>query len=81
LAWMHMDEWRFYTFADGGVLTLRQTLAEQDASYRLASWGVGSRFRFREHYNGSLDMGVPLIGQGDVAVHDLLFTFRLYADF
>jgi len=81
LGWMHVDEWRFYTFADGGVLTLRQTLAEQDSSYKLASWGLGSRIRFREHFNGSFDMGVPLIGQGDINAHDLLFTFRLYADF
>ena len=76
-----LDEWRFYAFADGSVLTLRDALPEQDTSFKLASWGVGSRVRFHQHYNGSFDVGVPLISQGKTNVHDLLFTFRLFAEF
>lgn len=78
---LHLDEWRFYAFADGGALTIKNALPEQVAHYSLASWGVGSRIRFGQHYNGSLDMGVPLIGQGETDVHDLMFTFRLFAEF
>jgi len=76
-----LDEWRLYAFTDGSVLTLRDALPEQDSSFKLASWGIGSRVRFHQHYNGSLDMGVPLIGQGTTNAHDLLFTFRLFAEF
>ena len=81
LAWLRCNEWRFHAFADGSVLTIRQALPEQDASFKLASWGVGSRVRFREHFNGSFDVGIPLIGQGETNVHDVLYTFRLFADF
>jgi hypothetical protein len=35
----------------------------------------------REHLNGSLDAGVPLISQAETKAHDLRFTFRLWADF
>ena len=81
LAWLHCNEWRFYAFADGSVLNIRNALPEQDANFKLASWGVGSRIRFREHFNGSFDVGVPLIGQGTTDVHDVLYTFRVFADF
>jgi hemolysin activation/secretion protein len=76
-----VDEWRCYVFVDGGWLDLRQPLPEQDSDFKLASYGVGSRVRFRQHFNGSFDLGVPLIGQGSVDIHDLLLTFRLWADF
>ena len=76
-----IDDWRFFVFTDGGVLTLRDALPEQTASYKLASYGVGSRMRFRDHLNGSFNLGMPLISQGPVNAHDLLFTFRLWADF
>jgi hypothetical protein len=31
--------------------------------------------------NGSIDAGVPLISTSVTNVHDLLFTFRLWAEF
>ena len=77
----HIDEWRFFVFTDGGYLTLRDALPQQTANFKLASYGVGSRMRFSDHFNGSLNLGVPLIGQGPVSPHDLLLTFRLWADF
>ena len=82
-AWMghRVDEWRFYVFTDGGVLSLRDPLPEQAANFKLASYGIGSRVRFRDHFNGSFNLGIPLISQGTIDVRDLLFTFRLWADF
>jgi len=82
-SWMghRVDDWRFFVFGDGGVLSLRDALPDQTSSFKLASYGVGSRVRFRDHFNGVLNLGVPLIGQGSVNAHDLLFTFRLWADF
>ncbi|MDD5348935.1 MAG: ShlB/FhaC/HecB family hemolysin secretion/activation protein [Chthoniobacteraceae bacterium] len=76
-----VDEWRFYVFADGGWLDLRQTLPEQESNFKLASYGVGSRVRLQQHLNGSFDLGVPLISQGTTGVRDILMTFRLWADF
>ncbi len=75
------DEWRFYAFADGGYLGLIDPLPEQDSTFALASIGAGTRIRFRNHFNGSLDAALPFISQIQTAALDLRLTFRLWADF
>ena len=75
------DEWRIYAFADAGRLTVQNPLPEQVSSFDLASIGVGSRLRLFDHLNGSIDAGLPLIGQSHTQTHDLLLTFRVWADF
>ena len=75
------NEWRLYAFLDAGVLTLNDPLPEQASRFELASYGLGSSFQLLGSLNGSIDAGVPLIGQGVTSPHELLFTFRLWADF
>jgi hemolysin activation/secretion protein len=75
------NEWRFHAFVDAGVLTLNSPLVGQQSRFGLASFGLGSRFRFDNHFNGSLDAGVPLIGQAPVNPHEISVTFRGWADF
>jgi hemolysin activation/secretion protein len=81
--WMgtRVNEWRFYAFTDAAILQLRNPLPEQTSRFNLASYGVGSRVQFHDHFSGSFDLGIPLIGQGSVSPHDLLLIFRLWADF
>ncbi|HVS52036.1 MAG TPA: POTRA domain-containing protein [Opitutaceae bacterium] len=76
-----LDEWRLYAFADGGVLGIDEPLPQQAARFYLASYGFGTRLRFDERFNGSLDAGVPLVNQAHTKAHDLRLTFRLWADF
>lgn len=75
------NECRIYVFADGGYMELIDPLPEQDAEFALASVGVGSRVRFRNHLNGSIDAAVPFISQTQTAALDWRVTFRLWADF
>lgn len=75
------NEWRFYLFGEGGWLNLQDVLPEQESQFTLASFGAGTRIRFQDHFNGSLDLGVPLISQTDTKIWDLLLTFRVWADF
>ena len=56
------NDWRAYVFADGGVLTLHDPLPEQTSTFTLASVGVGTRFRFYHHFNGSLDVQRAAVG-------------------
>lgn len=76
-----LNEWRFYVFGDGAVLTINNPLPEQTSSFTLASYGVGSRIRFLDHLNGSLDVGIPLTSQSPTKAHDVLLTFRVWGDF
>lgn len=74
-------EWRVYAFIDAGFLTLNEPLPEQTSRFELASYGIGSRFQLFDHLNGSVDIGVPMIGQGTTSVNEVLTTFRVWADF
>ncbi len=76
-----LGEWRLYAFGDAGLLNVYHALPQQHSYFYLASYGVGSRVRFRENFNGSVDAGVPLVAQSETKPHDLRFTFRLWADF
>ncbi|HVU24589.1 MAG TPA: ShlB/FhaC/HecB family hemolysin secretion/activation protein, partial [Opitutus sp.] len=76
-----VNEWRFYAFTDGAVLTLFDPLPQQKAHFYLASFGVGTRLRFDEHFNGSLDAGLPQYEQIETKPNDLHLTFRLWAEF
>jgi hemolysin activation/secretion protein len=75
------NEWRFYVFADGGRLKLRNALPGQESTFDLFSIGAGSRFRVLNHFNGSADVGLPLTTQGITRVGEVLVTLRFWADF
>lgn len=75
------NEWRFHAFADAGILSIYDPLPAQQGHYGFASVGAGTRFKLKNHYNGSLDVGVPLIDQADADAGDVRVTFRGWADF
>jgi hemolysin activation/secretion protein len=75
------NEWRIYGFAEGGFLTLREPLPEQESRFELASVGVGSRLQLWNHLNASVDAGMPLISQRESRSGEFLLTFRVWADF
>lgn len=75
------SEWRVYAFVDAGILTLNSPQPEQESRFELASFGLGSTIRIFDHFNGSVDAGIPLIKQGQTSAEDLLLTFRIWADF
>ncbi len=75
------NEWRIYGFAEGGMVGIYDALPGQQGLYGLASVGAGTRFLVADHYNGSVDVGVPLIDQADADVGEVRVTFRSWADF
>lgn len=75
------DEWRFHLFADAGVVDIHEALPAQQRSFGFASVGTGTRFKLRNHFNGSLDIAMPLIDQTDASAGDLRVTFRGWVDF
>ncbi len=75
------DEWRFLAFADAGVLGIWDALPSQQSQYNFSSAGLGSRFRIKEHYNGSVDAAIPFTNQLDTDAGEVRITFRGWADF
>ena len=76
-----VGEWRVYGFVDAAYVTINDPLPEQQAHWQLASIGAGSRLRLFDHFNGSIDAGLPLISQTGTDTHSWLLTFRVWADF
>ena len=91
-----VDEWRFYVFSDGGILSLDDPLPETPYQYNLLSVGAGTRIKLLKHLNGSLDLGIPIVVDSlESAVPPGAFvsnpiretpyngrlTFRVWADF
>jgi hemolysin activation/secretion protein len=76
-----VDEWRFYLFGEGGILSIDQALPEQRSTFELASTGVGTRLGLAKHYNGSLDLGIPLLEGVQTRRYSPRVTFRVWADF
>ncbi|MET0311355.1 MAG: ShlB/FhaC/HecB family hemolysin secretion/activation protein, partial [Burkholderiaceae bacterium] len=79
----HADasEWRFHVFTDAGLVGIWEPLPGQQRRFGLASAGAGTRFKAFKHYNGSLDVAVPFIGQSDAEAGEVRVTFRGWAEF
>jgi hemolysin activation/secretion protein len=75
------SEWRLHTFVEGGVLGIYDALPAQQAKFWLASFGVGTRFKYASHFNGSIDLAMPLVDQTEANAGDVRVTFRGWADF
>ena len=76
-----VDDWRFYIFSEGGLLSLNQPLPEQQSKYTLASVGAGTRVKIEKDFNGSFDVGIPLLMGVQTNPYDVLLTFRVWAEF
>ena len=75
------DDWRFYLFTDAAAVSIQDPLPEQAERYSLASYGGGTRITLFNHFNGSLDVAVPLFNQTSTKAHNPFLTFRVWTDF
>jgi len=75
------DDWRFYAFAEGGLLDMQKPLPGQDSGSTLASVGLGTRGRFFNHFNGSLDAGLPVVRRDSGLPLSMSYTLRVWGDF
>jgi hemolysin activation/secretion protein len=87
-----IDEWRVYSFFDGGaVCNVPVAGASTVSQYTLAAYGFGTRARIFSGLNASLDVGVPLNSQPTAApgttpnpsvlAWSPLWTFRFFGEF
>ena len=75
------NEWRFYLFADGGFYSLLDALPQQTNKFELGSIGLGTRVHWHNHFNGSLDLAVPLTTESSTDAFDPRATFRVWGEF
>lgn len=77
----YVQEWRFYAFAEGAQLYLRDELPDQDADYAVASVGLGTRASLSKWLSGSVDWGYPLLDGPNTTKRDSRVHFNLQATF
>jgi len=75
------DEWRFYVFTDAAAVSIQDPLPEQTERYSLASFGGGTRLTLFNHFNGSVDLAIPLFSQTFTKARNPFLTFRVWTDF
>ncbi len=75
------NEWRFHIFGDAGSVGIYDCPAGQQQQYNFASIGVGTRAKVQNHYNGALDVAMPLVEQANAPRGDVRVIFRGWADF
>ena len=76
-----VKEWRVYSFVDAAHLGLVDALAEQKAGYNLWSVGIGTNFQLFTHFNGVLNLALPLADQTNTDAGQLRLTFRAWAEY
>ncbi|MER2555205.1 MAG: ShlB/FhaC/HecB family hemolysin secretion/activation protein, partial [Thauera sp.] len=75
------EELRLRNFFDFGTAGIHRPLPDQDGSYVLYSAGVGATIKLLDHFNGTLDVAVPLTDGPDTEKGHLRTSFRAWGEF
>ena len=75
------NEWRFFGFADAGHVRVQRPLPEQQTRFDVWSYGVGTRFKVFEGFNGVVSYSVPMISQTYTHANTGRVNFRLWGEF
>jgi hemolysin activation/secretion protein len=74
------DELRFFAFADVGQAQIFDPLVDQQSRFDLASYGVGTRMKVLQFFNGTVLFGVPLTTQQVTLAHSARVSFRIWGE-
>jgi len=75
------NEWRMFTFADAGHVSIQRPLPEQQSKFDLWSYGVGSRFKMFNTFNGLLAVAVPMTSQAFTRAGNPRVNVRIWGEF
>jgi hemolysin activation/secretion protein len=75
------NEWRFFGFADAGRAVVLKPLPEQQDRFDLWSYGVGTRFKMLEGFNGMVVYSVPMVSQAYTQQNNGRVNFRIWGEF
>ncbi|WKA26129.1 ShlB/FhaC/HecB family hemolysin secretion/activation protein [Bradyrhizobium roseum] len=75
------NEWRFFGFTDAGTANILKPLPEQQSTFNVWSYGVGTRFKMFDYLNGTLVYSVPMVSQTYSAARNPRVNFRIWGEF
>lgn len=74
-------DWRLFAFVDAGTVMIHEPLEDQTSSYTLWSYGVGTRFKLLEYFDGAITYAVPMIDEGETIATDPRVLFSVSGSF
>uniref|UniRef100_A0ABS3MHQ9 ShlB/FhaC/HecB family hemolysin secretion/activation protein n=1 Tax=Bradyrhizobium quebecense TaxID=2748629 RepID=A0ABS3MHQ9_9BRAD len=75
------NDWRFFTFFDAGYASIQQPLPDQQSSFVAWSYGLGTRFKTFEYFNGMVALSVPGVAQQYTHANSPRVNFRIWGEF
>ncbi|MGY3603727.1 MULTISPECIES: ShlB/FhaC/HecB family hemolysin secretion/activation protein [unclassified Bradyrhizobium] len=75
------NEWRLFAFADAAHVSIQKPLPDQQSAFNLWSYGVGTRFKVFNAFNGMFALSVPMVSQTYTRAGDPRFNVRLWGEF
>ncbi|MGF6337130.1 hemolysin activation/secretion protein [Bradyrhizobium sp. i1.8.4] len=75
------NDWRFFTFFDAGYAAIQQPLPQQQPSFVAWSYGIGTRFKTFDYFNGMVAFSVPGVTQAYTHANSPRVNFRIWGEF
>jgi hemolysin activation/secretion protein len=76
-----VDDFRFFSFMEGGVVSVIDPLPDQKAVFRIGSFGGGARIKLLRRFTGEILVGVPVNDGPDSKRGDPRVAFSVKGEF
>ena len=76
-----INDWRFFVFTDMAKTRVIHALTDQPRTFWLGSYGVGTRIKFLEYFNGMVAFAMPTTDQAFTQANDPHVLFRVWGEF
>ncbi len=74
-------DWRVFAFSDAGWLKVTEPLPNQKNHFDFLSYGIGTRLRFMDHFDGAITASFPQLAVGQTQAHTTRITFKAGFDY
>lgn len=75
------SDWRLFGFVDAGAVMIHEPLPDQTSNFTLWSYGVGTRFKLLEYFDGAVTYAVPMTDEGETMATDPRMLFSVSGSF
>jgi hemolysin activation/secretion protein len=76
-----VDDFRFFSFLEGGVASVINPLPDVRSVFRIGSFGGGLRIKLLGHFTGEILVGVPIVSTIETRNGDPRYSFSVKGEF
>ena len=76
-----VEDWRIFTWVEGGQLNTLDPLPEQQSMFNLASVGIGTRIKLFDHLNGMVDLALPVLSSVTTKAGNPRIEFHVWVEY